>query len=782
MPHPLESPTRRKQPQLHRLSKHNGPRWALLLLTVLACLTLSDAHEEHQALNSKGAHVEDNLVFLERRAWEALAPQLAQVERRTLRRTVLATGQLTVPPNARAVASSWLPGRIEKITVELGQSVQAGQVVAWVRSADWEKLLTDYVVAQNEAAAARLEAQRINSLYREALVSRQEWLEAQARRREKENALLITRLQIRALVEEIPSPDALLPVRSPISGHVARFHAAVGEDIEPRHPILEILNTSAVWMRASVPQFYSALIAPGQTAEVRLRAVSSGEPIRARVLARSQQIDPATLTETVWIELLDPLSPHWRIGMPGTVRIEVARRENVLAIPASAVIQEGMETYAFVARSPDICCREHDHDAEALNNSHQEIHAAFERVFFIPGMTTPDWVEVSSGLQEGDQVVTAGRHQLAVLLPPRHEGEFRLSPQAWQRYEVRIEPVSFHPVRDTLTLEASIAISPSLQQQLHSPVSGILHRWHVLAPGPVRQGQVVAEVVSWELQQWQLAWLQTELAAQSHESMISAYRELIAHGVPLSEQLLRNTELTWRSTRTLADNFKSRLRKLAGLSEHQLHELLHEHKLVAHLELTAPCQGWALPSSWACGQFLSPSQSILEIWPRTTPAVRARLPEFMSSGLSETSAARFRPSLAGKPFWPAHIFYFEPGRLGEHQRYLWAQLEAIPAQLPMQLKGTLTVELNGQASPVLAVPASALWWEGNQPAVFVYHHDRDVFEYRPVVVGKMNDLWAEILSGLQAGEYIATSAVADLRRHYGRLRSGTGFYCEHCRD
>jgi multidrug efflux pump subunit AcrA (membrane-fusion protein) len=113
----------------------------------------------------------------------------------------------------------------------------------------------------------------------------------------------------------------------------------------------------------------------------------------------------------------------------------------------------------------------------------------------------------------------------------------------------------------------------------------------------------------------------------------------------------------------------------------------------------------------------------------------------------------------------------------------WVQLLDAPASVPENLAGMLSVELpeNGQAR--LAVPISAIWWEGTESAVFVYHRDRDIFEYRPVRIGQRNDLWAEIIHGLHAGEEIAVTCIPDLRRHYGRLRlSGQGVYCDHCRD
>lgn len=751
-------------------------RSILLTLVGLVCLAVADAHEEHEALSSKGVHVESNAVLLESRAWKALSPQLAKVQRRTLRRTVLATGQLTLPLNARAYAVSWLPGRIDKMEVELGQKVQAGQVVAWVRSGEWEKLLGDYAVAQNEAAAARLEWQRVDALHRERLASRQEWLLARARWQEKENALLVSRLQVQALAKGEASSGVLLPVFSPIAGRVSRLFVGVGRQIEPSQPVVEILDSAQLWFRAQLPQFYSPLVQIGQSAEVRLRAFPDAEPLAARVLARSHRIDPQTHTETVWLELCEPSPAHWQPGMQGIAQIEVMRRDNVLAVPSAAVFREGMETYAFVAREPKQCCHEGEQSCETRHHAPELFHAAFERVLFTPGLTTPDWVEVCDGLQEGEDVVTAGRHQLAVLVPPPGGGEFRVSTLAWKQAGLRVQQATFQTIRLTRTLEAQVAILPSLRRQLHAPLAGMVQRWSLSWPGTVQQGQRIVELASWELQQWQLAWLQAELSAQTQESLLTSYRELLSQGVLLPEQTIRQAELSWHSARSLAESWKLRLCQIAGLTEAQLQTLQREHKLINTLVLAAPTDGWVIPNEIAIGQFVSTEPTVAEILPMSAAQVRARVPDTLWNEVRRAQVARFRPAWSGRPVWSARVFLLEDIQTGNEQRYLWAQLEDVPDHVPVNLSGTLTLEVNGSDAAVLVVPTSALWWEGNQPAVFVYHRDTDTFEYRPVKLGQGNDQWTEIQAGLQAGEEVAITAVPELRRHYGRLRSSTGIY------
>jgi cobalt-zinc-cadmium efflux system membrane fusion protein len=762
-------------------------RMILLWFAGLLCLTLSEAHEdEHEsALANKGVHVERDIVLLEKPAYEALGPELASVQRRTLTRTVLATGNLVVSPAARAWISTWLPGRVEQITVELGQSVKAGQIVAWIRSSDWERLVANLSVATTEEEAARLEWQRIDGLYRDGLASRREWLEARARWQEKQNTVLVNRLQVMAVAGELANPGSFLPVRTPITGRVVRIFSAVGREVEPQHPIMEILGNQPLWFRAQVPQYYTPLVQIGQTARVRLRAMGQAEPWQAMVFARSGRIDPKTLTETVWLSFTSQPKVNLQAGLQGIAQIEVERRENVLAVPASAVVREGMETYVFVRRNPEECpdcCPEPD-QSHSPNHATFQPEAAFERVAFLAGLETPDWVEVKEGLSEGQQVVLTGRHQLAVLLPPQGDGEFRVSNLAWKQSGLRVEPVSFQVVSPTVSLEARVAALPTALQAIHLPLAGKLHRLLLTTPTPVRAGQPIAEFQSLELQQWQLAWLQAELTARAQREIVKGYRELLAAGAPLPEQVVRNAELAAQSAETQATSWKHRLTQWLGLDEAQLEAVLQKRELIPLLTLRAPRDGWLIPAELAMGQFVSPNEPVAELLPMQGWYVRARVPEPMWNLLRPGAKARFRPAVTGRPTWLAQVIRLEDLADENGQRLAWVQLLDAPASVPENLAGMLSVELpeNGQAR--LAVPISAIWWEGNESAVFVYHRDRNIFEYRPVRIGQRNDLRAEIIQGLRAGEEIAVTCIPDLRRHYGRLRlSGQGVYCDHCRD
>src|SRR5262245_24075616 len=126
----------------------------LLLLTVVAAWLW--AHEGHAPLPSKGAQVDvaKGSIVLSQESRTALDVQTAEVEDRSLPKFVPAYATLVSPWKLHGFASARLPGRIEDLRVQAGQQVEAGQVLAEVRSLDLENLELELLNARNNVRLA----------------------------------------------------------------------------------------------------------------------------------------------------------------------------------------------------------------------------------------------------------------------------------------------------------------------------------------------------------------------------------------------------------------------------------------------------------------------------------------------------------------------------------------------------------------------------------------------------------------------------------------------------
>ena len=143
-----------------------------------------------------------------------------------------------------------------------------------------------------------------------------------------------------------------------------------------------IADLSTVWVLAGIYEQDIAGIAIGQKAKMRITA-RPGEEIEGTVSFVYPTVSEQTRTLNVRLQFPNP-GLRLKPGMFAEVELERGS-EPVLAVPSEAVMDGGEMQYAFVV-----------HDGR---------HFIPHRVAI--GRASDDWIEVLSGLQEGDEVVTS---------------------------------------------------------------------------------------------------------------------------------------------------------------------------------------------------------------------------------------------------------------------------------------------------------------------------------------------------------------------------------------
>jgi cobalt-zinc-cadmium efflux system membrane fusion protein len=183
--------------------------------------------------------------------------------------------------------------------------------------------------------------------------------------------------------------DPRIPVTSPIAGTVIERHANDGQYVQPDpSPLLVIADLSQVWVEADVFERDLHLLRTGQSATVTTTAYPD-EQFVARVDRISDLLDPATRAAKVRFVVANH-SAQLKPEMFANVALLVDEQEQALAIPASAVITDGDQTFVYV-----------EVDAHTFARRSVEVSA-----------DTHDLRRVLHGLAVGDRVVTAGAVQL----------------------------------------------------------------------------------------------------------------------------------------------------------------------------------------------------------------------------------------------------------------------------------------------------------------------------------------------------------------------------------
>lgn len=171
-------------------------------------------------------------------------------------------------------------------------------------------------------------------------------------------------------------------IRSPIAGVVADRSVYPGEIASSGSPIVSIVDISQVVARANVPASQAGSIQVGRPARV---AGPDGD-LAGKVTVVSPAVDPNTTTVQVWVQIPNPGE---RLKPGATVRVAIIAEtiQNTMVVPASAILNsdEGGQKVMVIASNL----------------------VAHERKVSL-GVRQGERVQIVSGLQPGEQVVTTG--------------------------------------------------------------------------------------------------------------------------------------------------------------------------------------------------------------------------------------------------------------------------------------------------------------------------------------------------------------------------------------
>ena len=187
--------------------------------------------------------------------------------------------------------------------------------------------------------------------------------------------------------------SGLLKIIAPIKGVLSFFEIASGELIAADRPIFRIIDLSTVLVSADVPESEIPLVYIGKKLHVKATGVKG--TFTATINMMASHVNPSTRTLTVRARLDNPNS----ILKPGMfVEVSLEDKGNlVLCVPKSA-IQSVNERNVTFARSPH----------------------GYEQLVITTGREYADYVEILTGLVEGEEVATQGSLMLKAELSSKY--------------------------------------------------------------------------------------------------------------------------------------------------------------------------------------------------------------------------------------------------------------------------------------------------------------------------------------------------------------------------
>jgi len=282
-----------------------------------------------------------------------------------------------------AVSQVGLPisGRITAVHVKTGDRVKVGDPLVTISSPDAAAARAQLAAATAEHDAAVQEAARQDAMTKSGVAVDSERVAAQSRLRQTEAEL--ARAQTTATMLG-GGGGGVVVLRAPIEGTVIARHAMVGAIAQPGgDPLIEIGNPASLWVVAEVFERELSQVREGAAVDVELPTRTAPAP--GHVVSVGSALTGALRTAPVYIAL-DAGPGEVRAGMFARAAIKAPAGKTIM-LPAEAVLIEDGKTYlVFVKTGDDLFVARPVQVGPSINGK----------------------VEITSGLVEGEQVVTKG--------------------------------------------------------------------------------------------------------------------------------------------------------------------------------------------------------------------------------------------------------------------------------------------------------------------------------------------------------------------------------------
>jgi HlyD family secretion protein len=400
--------------------------------------------------------------------------------RQNLTSVVSASGEIKPKTYVNVGANAF--GKIVKLHVKEGDRVKQGQLLAQLENvqssadvnatrASLEAAQTDFIAsdaavrtaqadlvrAKSDDDHARLDWERAQGLYKDALIAKQDydvkkaaWEAAEAGLSQAEARLAEAKAQKDSAEKHIAQNRANLTrvsdvlqkttYEAPFDGVITNLPVREGETVvigiqnSPGSTLMTIADMSVITAEVKVDETDIVNVHLGQPADVTIDAIphktfhGTVTEIGNNAIVRSTGVSTSQATSTseeakdfkVVVTLRDP-PPDLRPGLSTTAKITTATRSNIVSIPIQAltvrtqadlVPKDGSKGAVQAAAPVDV------------SKSKQEIQGVFvirnKKAEFVPvetGISGTTDIEVTKGLQEGDEVITGSYKVLRTLKP-----------------------------------------------------------------------------------------------------------------------------------------------------------------------------------------------------------------------------------------------------------------------------------------------------------------------------------------------------------------------------
>ena len=344
-----------------------------------------DEKSEHAHAEAEDEHGEEIALTAKQITEQGI--QLALVEVGAVTKSASYPAKVTVNTDRQAHVSPAFSGYVEKVNVELGQRVVKGQALATLMVPDLVDQQANLQMVQANLELARQDYERERQLWSQGISAKQDYQRAYNTYKQAQIQVQASKSRLLAFGAALGSNGRYV-LTAPISGIISKKDLVVGENVQLANQLFIIDQLDQLWLEFIAPS--ADLSAIGLNQEIEFKSLQTGNLFKAQIQSLNTEADLQTGRLQVRAKILSSAT-ELRPNLMVNVQLQQAGSSQALRILKSAIQNVEGKDVVFVAS-------EHD----------QNIEFKAQPVVLGQISGNAEWVEVQSGLTQGQQYAAQG--------------------------------------------------------------------------------------------------------------------------------------------------------------------------------------------------------------------------------------------------------------------------------------------------------------------------------------------------------------------------------------
>lgn len=231
--------------------------YIILMIFAFQITSCGEKTNKIESVSENETTMEDATIRITKAQFENTGMQLGKISGQSFPELIQVTGMIDVPPQNRAIITSFSGGYVKSTPLLIGDKVKKGQVLATLESPEYIELQQNYMEIAQQLNYLKSEYDRQKTLVEEQISSEKNFLRAESNYKSTlatHNGLKkkLQLLNINIKNVEAGNITSVITLYAPIHGSITKLNVSKGTYVSPADEIMEIINTDHIHLELSV--------------------------------------------------------------------------------------------------------------------------------------------------------------------------------------------------------------------------------------------------------------------------------------------------------------------------------------------------------------------------------------------------------------------------------------------------------------------------------------------------------------------------------------------------